>query len=363
MLLWGIPSFFAYDVSIGSKLSYLNLGLLLFYYLLSEKRQLAIPFLALGLFYFIISGLMFVEDTEYFNDELLKYLILIICGTEVARNTTLKELFIILLLGASSILIHALVYQDDYGRYSGLYLDPNGAGFVCILAYCLSFSIKQKKLRLLGQFLVTFAGLLTFSRTFILLWLIVSIVSVIANKKNSLNFGLGIGAIIVVFSLATIVQFNTTRFSALENLFGEKPNSSINVIKEDSRLDTWSRYSDMITENPIFGNGFKVLSGESEAKQGVHNTYLMILGESGIFPFLIVITLYLYMLWKSTFEFKSRSHRFMLAISIIIILMSTHNYFDNHLIIFLSLWLFVNLSNKELIEENQININTKTASL
>ncbi len=351
MLLWGIPSFFSYDQSIGSMLSYLTYGLLLVYYLLSAKRKLLIPFLILGISYFLISGYTFVNDVEDFTYKLIKYIILIISGAELARNTTKKEFFILAILGSLSILVHAVAFPNGYGRYSGFYLNPNGAGFICIIGYCLSYVIDNKKLRLFGQFVLTFAGIITFSRTFISLWLVISVISVIADRRNSLTFGLGAGAIIIVLSLASLLKFNAVRFSAFEGLFTDQSESSISTIQQGSRLETWSEYYDQITNNPFFGNGFQMLSGLNPTKQGVHNTFLMVLGEAGIFPLLMMIGIYVFMLKRSVEQFTPDPHKLMLTISMVGILMIMHNYFDNSLILFTSIWIFVRLLHEENQEE------------
>ena len=342
LVLWGIPSFFSYDEGIGSIFSLLMICALAFYYFISEKRSFLFPFIILGLLYFLISGLIMVHgDPKYFRNDLIKYFVLIICGAELARDTTKKELFIILTLGASSILAHAVFFQGGFGRYSGLYLDPNGAGFVCIMAYCLSFSIKPKYLKNTGQFLVTFAGLLTFSRTFIILWLLVSLIAVFSDRKNSINFGLGIGALIIVLTVGSLLKVDVDRFNALESIFSDNQSTNVAVINEDSRTDTWARYYDDILDNPVFGNGYRQLSGYDEITPGVHNSYLMVIGEAGIFPFLIFVGIYLFMLIKNIVNYKTHVYKFMFATTLFILLLTTHNYFDNFLIIFVSVWLFI----------------------
>lgn len=356
MLLWSIPSFFSYDETIGSKFSMLTVGLLVLYYFLSKKRGVVVPFLILGILYFTISGLVYLGgDPMFYRNDLIKYLVVVVCGAELARNTSKKDLFVTLMIGTSSILFHAIFFQGDFGRYSGFFLDPNAAGFACVIAYCLSFRIQPNHLKLFGQFLITFAGLLTFSRTFIILWLLVSIISVVSDRKNSLNFGLGIGALIVVFTVGSLLKVDAVRFNALESLFSDNNNSSISVIQEDSRTETWSRYYDDIFTHPFFGNGYRQLSGIDEQKQGVHNSYLMIIGEAGIFPFLIFIGVYLFMLFKGIPNYKTQEYKVMLAATLIILLMTTHNYFDNFLIIFVSLWLFIHCTEVHSEEDTELD--------
>lgn len=357
IILWGIPSFFSYDEAIGSKFSFLMVGMLLLYYILNQKRRIIFPFILLGLLYFIISGLILVEgEIKFYFNDLIKYFVLIICGAELARDTSKKELFTILALGATSILAHALFFQGDFGRYSGFYLDPNGAGFICLLAYSLSFGINPKLLKILGQFIVTLAGVLTFSRTFLILWLLVSLIAVVSNRKNFLNFGLGFGVMIIVFAVSSFLKVDTLRINALENLFKNNASSSNQVLKEDSRFDTWAKYYDTIIDNPIFGNGYRSLGGIDGISQGVHNSYLMVLGEAGIFPFFIFIGIYIYMIIASIKVFKSESFKLMVASAIFIFLMTTHNYFDNFIPLFVSLWLFIKITDSSV---SDLNTDTK----
>ena len=352
IILWAIPSFFSYDEGIGSKFVLLMIGCLLLYFFIGKKRKIMLPFIILGLLYFTISGLILIEgNVKYYINDLIKYFIVIICGTELARDTSKKELFIILMFGTSSILFHAIFFQGDFGRYSGFYLDPNGAGFACAIAYSLSFKIQPNILKVFGQFLITFSGLLTFSRTFIILWLLISVISVISNRKNFLNFGLGIGALIVIFTVGSLLKVDTVRFNALENIFEDDNKASVSVIKSDSRTKTWSKYYTDILNNPFFGNGYKQLSGINKQKQGVHNTYLMVLGESGIFPFLLFVGIYLFLLVKSFPSYKTNEYKPMLSVTLILLLMTTHNYFDNFFLIFISLWLLVHTTENHFEDE------------
>jgi len=342
LLLWEISSFSLelFGETAGGYASMLTNLLLIGYYFLSKKRKLVFPFLILGALYFIFSGLIEVPDEKFFINEFIKYLILIVGGAEVARDTSLKDLCYILFIGALSILVHALFFADGYGRYSGFYLDPNAGAFVSLIGYCLTFKIDNKRLKLILLFAFTFTGVITFSRFFLLMWLLVNLLAVASDRKNSQGFMIGFGALVLLLSLASILQLNTARFSIIENLFENKIQTT--AFTEDSRTTQWTSYLNDIYKNPIFGNGYKSFMG-SENRQGVHNTYLMVIGESGIIPFLILIIIYLGMLKKSMSYFKSELHLFLIAISVMGILMVIHNYFANDFLIFISIWLFVRL--------------------
>lgn len=356
LLLWNIPTFFSYDINIGSKLSYFTYLLLLTYYFLSKKHKPLVIFLLLGLLYYVISGIVFVEDNEFYYYAIIKFFILILCGAELIRSTNNSELFAFLTLGSISILIHAFFFQDNYGRYSGFYLDPNAAGFVCLIGYGLSFSITNIKLKIIGQFLLTFAGILTFSRTFILLWILISLISIYANRKNAVNFAIGTIVIITILSIASILQLNVVRLEALESFLGNNSSNSITVIQSDSRFETWSVYYNQIIENPIFGNGYKTLSGYYGNYAGVHNTFLMILGESGVFTFLVFCYIYFNMLFKSFTIFNYKPYLFIMVFTLIGSMLTIHNYFENFIIVLTSLWLMIKIKESEknlFISENE----------
>jgi len=146
LIIWNLPTFIL-EVSgdvMGSNSSYLMFGLLLVYYFLAKKNLPLWAFIALGVSYFLISGLVYVGDFENYVFKFLKYLIFILAGAELVRQSTKNEIYIFLLIGALSIIVNAVVFQDDYGRYGGFYLNPNAAGLISLIGYCFSFIINHK---------------------------------------------------------------------------------------------------------------------------------------------------------------------------------------------------------------------------
>src|SRR5690606_561788 len=123
-------------------------------------------------------------------------------------------------------------------RYGGVFLNPNSAGFICIVGYCLGYGIRNRYLRIFGQFVFIFAGILTFSRTFILLLVIVSVVAAFINRKHLLTIGIGAFAFVFLFSLSTYLKLDSARFNALGGLFENKIDT--HTITDDSRSGTWS---------------------------------------------------------------------------------------------------------------------------
>ena len=108
----------------------------------------------------------------------------IVSITEVAKNTTNKEAFLYLLIGSMSIIIHALVFSNAYGRYAGFYLNPNRAGLICLLGLAFSFTLTNKKFKCSEKTKIYFRNSL--ETTLFDLTLIVSLLASL-NKRTEYN--------------------------------------------------------------------------------------------------------------------------------------------------------------------------------
>ena len=363
MTIWVIPTFFLeiYGDAIGSYCSYAMFILLIIYYSLITKGKVIMPFLILGLSYFLISGVVFTPDFEDLIYKLLKYLVFIIAGAEVVKRTTKNELMVFLLIGAISVIINAWFFQDDYGRYGGFYLNPNSAGVLALIGYSLSFTIDKKLMKYIGFFVFSLAGIITLSRYFLFMWVILSFASLYYNRKNAVVFGIGFGTLLLLLSISTLLQLNSMRFSVIESILENQISQGLVFINENSRFDSWSEYYNMILEKPFFGNGYRELEGVHEVKSGVHNTFLLTLGEAGLLPFIILIIIYTRMCVKSIVLSKTLPYLLLVVLSIIGYMFVSHNYYDNYLILFISIWAFIKLKNETLdLVELAPEVNTLT---
>jgi len=359
LLICNIPGIIllSYGDGMGSLFSYLTLSLLLFFYAINKKHTLPWPFVIFALIYYVISGLVHVPDEKYYYIDIIKYLIIIICGAELARRTTVKDLLILFIIGCSSILINAFFFPMDYGRYSGFFLDPNAAGFACLIGVTLSFSIKNEKWKNICLIFLTFCGVLTFSRTFLLLWLVIALISTFQNKKNSKIFIGGFFAMFLLLSIASTLSLNSDRLNILDSLFEKgKLDNSVN---SDSRTETWSKYYDLIFESPVFGNGYETFTSDYIYETGVHNNYLRVLGEGGIIPFLIFVWIFLYILFKSFKTFKTKPHEFLLALSLVVVGLTNHNFDTIHHVTFVSIWMYLMVKKEKTVDSE----NTETKDI
>lgn len=343
LLVCNIPSIMliSYGTSTGSLFSYLTFALLLLYYFLNKKHKPLLLFIVFTLTYYIISGLVYVEDEEYYLINFAKYLVIIICGAELAINTNNKELVLMLLIGASSILANAVFWPFDYGRYSGFFIDPNSAGFLCLLGCALSYTLTNEKWKIISLFYFTFCGVLTFSRTFLVLWVLMMLIAVFQNKKNTKILLSGIGALILFFGIQSMLTLNEVRLSLFDSLFNY--GSIGQVFAEGARPETWALYFEHIFDHPFLGSGFQSFMSNNIYEVGVHNNFLRVIGEAGIIPFVLFTGIYLYILIESYKSFSTKPHLFLLAIILIATNMANHNFDNIYHITFVTLWVYIEL--------------------
>lgn len=340
---------------ISSLVSYLSYILLIAYYLLSNKTSLNLWMIVIGLLFFSISS---INEDKYIPEEykdfimfVLKYFLIVICGYELLKNTSARELTLFLVIGALTIILQILFFNNpllDSGRYSGFYLNPNVAGFICLVGYGMSFASQNKRFRLIFQIIFTLMGLLTFSRTFIVLWLLMNIISIKINIKNArvLLYGFGLLTTFVIYSeFLPVKNPRLAQMSAI--LKGEEVNTA--EINKGSRTETWSLYYDVLFDRPFLGSGFNTFSGNTNiAKVGVHNSYLKIWGEAGLIVFAVFLGMYVVILKDTIQLFNISPHLFMISIALILFLTTTHNFFETGYILFISMWIQAEIYNNRL---------------
>lgn len=359
LILWNIPGFLYYyfSPSLSSLASYFTSAMFLVYFILAPKTEKpAYPFILLGLLYFCFSSINYhyVDVDNYFIKEFLRLMIVVSFSASVVGQTTTKEIYIILLIGVTSIFINALFFpqmSENIGRAAGFYLNANMAGATCILGYGFSYGIKEKTLRVIGQMVFTLGGILTFSRTFIVIWLFLNLIAIYRSKKNMLAPVIGVVALLLIFTFAEELTLDKQRFSAFQSLLERGDNRSAQTLQEGSRDETWAQYYDLVMEKPWIGHGFMSFQRRVNNKSGVHNTYLMLLGESGFIPFLLHLGIYISMLIWSLALFKSKPEYTNLTLAIMLYMMASHTYFVNFYLIFISMFIYVHLKKEKKFEK------------
>lgn len=336
------------SISISSPISYLLFSLLAFLIFTNKiKYPKTVIILAItASLYFFISALQYNGDYIILILLYIKFL-LYLFGLYIAiRKIDQNIIIVLLLLGAITIVLDTLYfrfndfqgigYVSKYGRYAGFYLNPNTASMICLFGYALTITkINYWKLLTIA---FTFFGFLTLSRTFIATWFLITTIYLFYNRKYIGKTFLFL--IVSAFSLITFskeLNLDTDRFEFLVNLFSGQINTE--VLKDDSRQDQWAKFYDLVVDSPIIGNGFQTFSTSLTDinEQGVHNSFLLIFGESGFLPFLLIITVFLF-LFKKCYNLRKKNLTLLLLIVVLFIqFLVSHNFFDTALMLFILL--------------------------
>ena len=339
LILFNLPALalFTISPSLGSLLSYTTIGMLAFYYLLEKKTTPNWWIIILALFYFTISSFQYYYEAKFFFNDIIKYFVFVIGGYELVKRVSKETLFLFILIGTLSIAFEAVFINSPYGRYSGFYLNPNEAGFMCISGYSLVYSLKNTSLKLIGQFVFTLMGLLTFSRTFIVIWILLNLLSLKISIKNIRFLGIGMLIFSTLIIIDQAVGLNNPRFEQLKHILNNEKVST-QEINDDSRMSTWAQFYDKIFESPFFGSGYGTFTGGT-GELGVHNSYLMIIGEAGIIPFAIFIAYFGHLFYWSIYFFKKTPYLIMQTIALSMFLLTDHNFFHLYHVVLVTMWI------------------------
>lgn len=353
LFLCNLPGYILalYGVVTGSILSYIAFLLIVFYYFLSKKEMPVIHFVTFGSLFFLISLIINGQFSETFLITFIKYFIFIIMMSTILRDAKREEIYTALFIGCLSIIYEAVFITCSGGASKGFYLNANFAACVCIIGYALGLTINHKSLKITGQMVFTIAGLLTFSIIFLGVWLLINTIAVFGHPRNIYNPIVCAAVLALFISFGDKLHLNRLNPGGPTNLSAEKINSKP---KEKTRTETWVLYYDNILENPIWGSGFgHPVKGEDirfTIQVGLYNTFLMIMGEAGVFALLYFLWIYGYILMNGMDFFKRKPAILYIALALILYLLTSRSYFDNYLVLFISLWLYHEIYNMKAVK-------------
>lgn len=340
LVLLNIPSIVlkTQSIAISSPISYL-LFLLLAILVATEKskypKQIKFFTVIICLYYFI-GAIYYDGPIITLVSDFIKS-ILYLFGIFASLKYVNKNLLLtILIIGASTIILDSLYfrfndfsgdgYTSEYGRYSGFYLNPNIAGVICLLGYALSLHLKDNFKIIALVF--TLLGILTLSRSFIITWFLITGVYFYYNKKIVLKsvFVLILGLIILI-PYSTELKLNSARLGFVTGLFMGDIDQA--VLEDDSRSDQWSKFYEPIFNSPLIGNGYGSFSQSFDRRNsgGVHNSFLLIFGESGFLPFLLFVAFFIWLFYSSFRISRLNVLSFLLTIILFIVCLVSHNLF------------------------------------
>lgn len=206
----------------------------------------------------------------------------------------------------------------DTSRQSGLFGNPNEAGsfglyfLVIVLSSALVFK-SNKYILLLLSLLAIYSVFVTFSKAAIGTAGLVLLMFFTFNLKNIFRIGKS-NRRVFILSVVSFAFIFSSIYSQWDNLFesftqGQQKRAlsfflllqgEVSKKTTSERNITFNYGWEMIKSSPIFGNGFGSFHrfADGPLQLGVHNTHLLILGESGIIPFVLFLILFLLLIKK-----------------------------------------------------------------
>lgn len=218
-------------------------------------------------------------------------------------------------------------YLDDPAaiieeRLSGVYLNPNLAGYAANVGLVISFSflygksVSMKILGLLGVLFSYVTAAATFSKTSILQCILITLLFLLTTFFNWQNITKSVRkhiTIVAIVILIILVQAVAYVFASIDSLLPEQQvrvrqieqlltTGKLNSEITTSRSDAFDDGIIQIGHHPIIGNGFGsflMLKNASERvgeKLGIHNSFLLVLGDAGILVFTLYIGMHILLL-------------------------------------------------------------------
>ncbi|EKO3914739.1 O-antigen ligase family protein [Vibrio metschnikovii] len=231
-------------------------------------------------------------------------------GTFVRFNTAIYILaFVVYVLtllkyGSSYVMYESeilgtLLVDKGIPRFVAYSLDPNICAIFIATPLFMHMLSNKGKLDILVMFYV-FLILITWSRSAIAVLLLsfllyLTVLSIIALIKCKVNFRLLFFSTFIITIVFSLIFFAIEYFS-VQDLIQKRLDSAQ---RASGRFEVWSNALELFNHYPFFGIGLYSFLKWNAALFGgahhIHNTYLDILVESGIFGlihFLLVIVVY-----------------------------------------------------------------------
>lgn len=186
-------------------------------------------------------------------------------------------------------------------RYMGSFTSPTIAGTVCCYTVVLALSFLKNSQRrtypMVGLILGTVGGLLTLSRTAIMILGIIFVLSLWFLRPRSRQNQSFVSRRVIPLWMGVSILLFISLLNISYDAYFERLLLSVNIDgPKDTRFHIWPLALSQIAESPVFGHGlmrFHLLEGAPPCRLGLmcgsHNSYLMLWGEAGIIPLLLFL--------------------------------------------------------------------------
>jgi O-antigen ligase len=269
-----------------------------------------------------------------------------------------------------SYLLYTDLLKDDIGRASGVFGNANIAAQFCVFGIILVLYNLKNYSRIIHKIvlfifliIIYYSLYLTFSNTGFLNALIITFFYFIIKSKNKVMLLFKLLIVFLLFQIFFIPFLN----NFLEDYYvrnnipriqQEKIDNFINIISlEDSKKVDFSYRDELaekawrkIDQSPIIGHGLGSFSVDISNHQGVHNSYLQIIGETGFLIFIIYLFIFFRFIYKQIYQNQLDDLKFLvLAVlfSISIYMLTSHDVlYSERLLLFLVFIEIIYLDNK-----------------
>lgn len=264
----------------------------------------------------------------------------------VAPYLIFTTAFVVLssVFGLTSIYEYGKDYEGD--RNIGFFGNPNEAGAFACYTLSILFSLllvsRSKLLLLLLIFGTIFVAISTFSKAAFFTILVLIVLFLFYSLSNFFKIGLKAKFITIAFILSSTISVflilnnlsTITKQLSLGQMYRvmaviDLLEGNINETSASERDVLWIHALEIIPNRIIFGHGLGTFHrlNSGPKRLGVHNTFLMIVGESGIFVLLLFI-IALFSIWKMVKFLPYHTKYAVTAILIVFVfneLMTNHN--------------------------------------
>jgi O-antigen ligase len=227
----------------------------------------------------------------------------------------------------------------DLNRNSGLFWNPNEAGLALVvvtLVYMARAALGGRRwIWVVLAIASSIAVVLTFSRGSMVVLLIVLCYTILRRLRRRAELLGGVATLAIVSALLFGVQqpefIGDTQWERVADVGRLLQSSHTRDTGDSDRGELLAAGVQQWLRSPIFGNGLgtqRLLTGEFA---GVHNTIVMVFGESGVIPGLVFLAFIVAYLWRSL-SIKSPVVRdFLFAFGIVVLGMclQSHNFIEN----------------------------------
>lgn len=302
---------------------------------------------------------------------LVSYTIAAFLASEIVSgnfNYWMNIIFISTVIAGSSGIIFSVLGINQYGNYityyeraAGIFANPNELGFVAnmSLVFLLYSMHKQSKFFYIILVLVaTYGSYLTYSKgsiiTTVVIWLNYFIMFLVnkTNGKSKVYLYLIASFIFIVLAFNLKVLNDNSELTIEQNrrIYHILDIFSGNITDEatSGRIDIFEYGFDKILDNPFIGYGIGTFAVLDNRSHGIHNAFLMVLGESGIISFLILVSILLILLISPWLRWFNRGEKYLISsmfIVIVIYMMGTHGVFHSKFFILYLIFIGVFIDN------------------